>query len=337
MRAQWNEPQIEAQIALTQAMQQALSRGSLSEILQRPGLNLYREERRTMPLEDVIAKMRHDITVRSERVQDGRFTVSVAFQHTDPELAQKTADALMERLRNELAAKAPVTIQAAGPAHASLEGKRGKLVAMGMLGGLAAGMMLGFGWSVVQNRERWSLRWVGGFAAAGTAVGLVVAFLIPNQYISSAVLRARGSGDPAVLMQRVMSEESLSRIIRDEGLYKGELEKASMADVVRRMKAKRLRVQMVDAPVTAYVISFQDGDPVMAQRGTRALVAAWMRANVETGSSVIEVLDPASFPGSPSYPNRGLMVAMGLVVGLVGGLVMARFGKSRPGGLRYNV
>jgi hypothetical protein len=156
-------------------------------------------------------------------------------------------------------------------------------------------------------------------------VGLVVGFLIPNQYISTAVLRARGSGDPAVLLQRVMSEESLSAIVRQEGLYKGELEKASMGDVVRRMKAKSLRVQMVDGPVSAYVVSFQDGDPVMAQRGARALVAASMRANVESGSSVIEVLDPPSYPGSASYPNRMTMGIVGLIGGLVVGLVGARF------------
>jgi uncharacterized protein involved in exopolysaccharide biosynthesis len=108
-----------------------------------------------------------------------------------------------------------------------------------------------------------------------------------------------------------------------------------MADVVRRMKAKSLRVQRTDTPVTAYVVSFQDRDPVLAQKGARALTAAWMRANVETGSSVIDVLDPASYPESPAWPNRSVIGFIGLLAGSVTGLAIAGFGRrsAHPAGL----
>lgn len=48
---------------LTAMQQEILSRGSLSELIQKPSLDLYRRERQRKPMEDVIEEMRKDIDI----------------------------------------------------------------------------------------------------------------------------------------------------------------------------------------------------------------------------------------------------------------------------------
>ena len=55
---------------LDQVRQEVFSRASLKEIIQRPSLNLYRDERRREPMEDVVERMRRDLQI--ERAADGR-------------------------------------------------------------------------------------------------------------------------------------------------------------------------------------------------------------------------------------------------------------------------
>src|SRR4051794_40753702 len=49
---------MQMQQRLQQMQQQILSRGSLSELIQRPALDLYRKERTKYPMEDIIQDMR---------------------------------------------------------------------------------------------------------------------------------------------------------------------------------------------------------------------------------------------------------------------------------------
>src|SRR5689334_23359545 len=46
---------------LQQMQQEILSRGSLTELIQRPSLDLYKKERQSKPMEDVVEMMRKDI------------------------------------------------------------------------------------------------------------------------------------------------------------------------------------------------------------------------------------------------------------------------------------
>src|ERR1017187_3146562 len=61
---------MQMQQRLQQMQQEILSRGSLSELIQRPSLDLYRKERQRYPMEDIIQDMRN----RAIRIQ----TVDVA-------------------------------------------------------------------------------------------------------------------------------------------------------------------------------------------------------------------------------------------------------------------
>jgi len=316
-----DEKRLTGVAVLQEAMQSTLTRGSLAEVIQRPGLNLYSTDRTRLPLEDVIEKMKRDIRVQVKGFQGNRMTMSVTFQYPDAALAQRTTEALMERLRNEAVAKAPVeVIEAATLGQPVLTGKRWKVVGSGMLGGLALGILCGFLWSVIQNRQRFGLRRIVAFAVAGTAVGLTIAMLVPNVYISSAVLRTTLPVDLDTLRRTVLSDQALGKIIRDEGLYSRGIASEAQEDV-NRMR-QHIGVQQVDGNV--YMISFRDHDPAVAQRVTRNLISSWLKGGLITEVRT-EVLDPPSLPALPISPNRSVIALLGTFAGLLIGLVAARF------------
>jgi uncharacterized protein involved in exopolysaccharide biosynthesis len=85
---------------LMQMQQEILSRTSLSRIIQDPRLDLYRNQRARMPLEDVIEQMRtRDIQIRIEspgtHLESLAFNISFAYK--DPVKAQQTVQALITR------------------------------------------------------------------------------------------------------------------------------------------------------------------------------------------------------------------------------------------------
>src|ERR1035438_379855 len=97
--------QIEAEAAhrLPEMRVEVLSRQSLTEIIERPAIDLYRQERATRPLEDVMEDMRRDIHIElvpaSSRGQ-GRTPLSfrVSFEYPDPVKAQAVVRHLTDQL-----------------------------------------------------------------------------------------------------------------------------------------------------------------------------------------------------------------------------------------------
>ena len=80
-------------------VQPALSRTSLSELIQKN--DLYPTDRRRMPLEDVIERMRHDIriTVASSATADPKnFAFVVQYVYRDPVRAQRTTSELVSKM-----------------------------------------------------------------------------------------------------------------------------------------------------------------------------------------------------------------------------------------------
>ena len=80
--------------------QEVLSRTSLSSIIQDPRLDLYPEERRNTPLEDVIEGMRKDVKIRLNPPATGTNYLSfeVSFAYRDRLKAQQTVQALITHL-----------------------------------------------------------------------------------------------------------------------------------------------------------------------------------------------------------------------------------------------
>jgi hypothetical protein len=330
-----NHDLITATMAFQQALQNTTSRWSLSELIQRPNLDLYREARAKDQLEDIVLRMRRDIAVQNRWTGPGRVDLKVSFRYADRVLAQRTNAALMERLRGEMAAQTPVEVmEQAGPAQSMLTGKRWQIVAIGMLAGLVVGIACSVVWSFLRNRQRWNLRRIGAFAVAGTVLGIGIAIVIPDVFMSTAVIRTTAP----VNLESVLSDEALGEIIRSHGLYAQEMASRPLAEVARRMRKDDVQVRRVDvpspfpSPVRAYVISFRDHDRARAQSVTRALVASWLKPGVATQATT-EVLDPPSGPVAPIYPNRLTIALAGTLAGLLLGLTLSRIRRSGPGAL----
>jgi hypothetical protein len=297
-----------ANMALHRAMQLVLRRGSMAEIIQRRELQLYPSERANLPLEDVVEKMRSDTLIRFGGFESGRLIASVSFRYPDAQAAQRTTQALMDRLRAELVKQTQTReVRQAAPGEPTLTGKRSTLVAVGALAGLTAGILFGVAWRLVINRGRWNFRRIAGFAVAGTVLGFVIGIGIPDTFLSTAVLLSTQPVD----VHAILSDQNLAEIARSQGL------------AVAEMRAD-IRIQKA-SDTAAYMISFRSHDPAKAQEVTRALISKWLENGlIAHAAAVTEVVDPASLPASPISPNRMIVTLLGTAAGLLLGLAASR-------------
>lgn len=357
---------------ISRIQREILSRTSLAEIIQRPSLNLYRGERSRMPMEDIVENMRN----RDIRIQvldapvaaggSGPPAFAISFSYPDKLKAQAVVRALVTRFteQNETAMRRMAQEKAGAPAGETLEvldppSLPEKPVSPNRLAfmacGLAAGLLIGVLAAVLRRRPvKWTLK-IAGFAAAGFVVAGALSFLIPNRYISSAVMQitSRDPSDTQMaqrlqrIVQEVLSHNSLADIItqRPLDLYKKERARLPMEDVVQNMRNKDIRIQSLDMPAgrgqerrfpSAFLIQFACPDKYKAQAVVRELItrifkqnvaaaqqAAREKAGVPAGET-LEVLDPASLPERPASPNRLTLAALGFLAGLVLGGIMLR-------------
>jgi hypothetical protein len=318
---------------LFQAEQQALSRGSLSNLIQKVGL--YPAERAKLPLEDIIQRMRQsDIRIRVVDRDAGSLRLEVEFADSDAARSERATAELASALRTELGKTGKFSTLDAIPQpvrQSPVDTKR--LIVGGLLGGMTAGLVCGTLWALARNRQRWSFRRVAAFAGVGMAAGVAVSIAIPNQYISSAVVRyTADQAQTAAMLKDVLSDAALAGILRREGVYVDELKRKPIGELTADLR-KRIRVQIVAPAMTpqysALVFSVMDPNRTRAQQINRALVSALLERNLAGGSLVeVQVLDPPSDPASPASPNRVLIVALGAVAGVLLGLALA--GRKRP-------
>jgi hypothetical protein len=117
------------------------------------------------------------------------------------------------------------------------------------------------------------------------------------------------------VLTNALNREALSGIIAAERLYPGEKLEGGIA----RMR-RNVRITLAPAlggKAGPLVMSFRYPDAEKAQHVVRRLVAQYQG----------ETLDPASLPRRPIFPNRPLMIAVGLGAGLLlGVLYCARSG-----------
>lgn len=170
---------------------------------------------------------------------------------------------------------------------------------------------------------------------AGVAVAGVIAFRMPDQFISTAVMRV-SSGDRDSTLDRlnatqqvVLSRSSLEEIILQQNIYQTERRKLPLEDIVGQMRSHDVRMEIVDGngPGTTFTVSFQYPDRYQAQRVTQELTARVIEAQLHPGlvgkqTGTTSVVDAASLPQSAVAPNRLTIVALGLVSGLVLAVVL---------------
>jgi LPS O-antigen subunit length determinant protein (WzzB/FepE family) len=317
----------EAQIQLMRLQQAALSRSSLTSIV--TAQNLYTNELKKLPLEDVIQEMRKDIRIRLANLR-GEPAFAVEFANENPAAAQATVRAIVSSLieHNVQASRQPGNgankVELLDPASLPsrpVSPNRVKAMINGLLTGLLVGLLCGAMFSIVRRKGRWSIKRIGGSAAAGMALGLTVAYLIPDEFVSTAVLRTADTTALQFTTAQVLSDDSLAAIIRKDNLFSPELKRGNMNDATRRMR-ESINVRKVQAGLVAdaFVISFRYPDRFQAQQATRDLVTRFTGAP----QSATEILDPASDPAAPAYPNRLTIVVLATLAGILLGLAATR-------------
>ncbi len=150
--------------------------------------------------------------------------------------------------------------------------------------------------------------WVFGPAFAGLVIAVVVAFLWPNTYLSSAIIRVVPPEVPESyvapnittdmqgrinsLEQVILNRASLTSLINKHGLYKKELSRLPMDDVVETMKTRDIKIGPVQTfaqsqsrqVVPAFMIGFQYSNRFIAKNVTEDLVASFMSESLSETS-----------------------------------------------------
>lgn len=148
--------------------------------------------------------------------------------------------------------------------------------------------------------------WIMGPMYFGIIVSIVTAFLLPNRYVSTAEMQITPaqisealvrSTTNSQLTERIMAMEneilsrtSLSAIIQDPrlDLYKSERAKKPLEDVIEQMRAKDIRIEIVNLPgstdrkASAFKVSFEYIDRFKAQQTVQTLITKFEDANQTT-------------------------------------------------------
>src|SRR5581483_976114 len=147
--------------------------------------------------------------------------------------------------------------------------------------------------------------WIAGPLFAALVVSVVTAFLWPDTYVSSAIIRVAPPQVPETfvprntsqdlqgrvnaLVQLILNRATLTNIINTHGLYRHKLARMPLDDVIEDMKRSDIQVIPVrqglnagqhDVQYPAFEIRFAYSDRFMAQKVTADLVARFLEENV---------------------------------------------------------
>ncbi len=298
-----------------------LSRSSLSELIQRPSLDLYRAERSRRPMEDIVREMRERAVRIEPTVVPGLTGLApgasrrISFEYADRYKAQAVVREFVTKfieqnanLERESASTSAIVIEVLGPAslpESAVYPNRLAFAASGLIGGVLLGLAIAL---AQYPPARPYLKYTLVAGAAGATVALLVSFGLPNRYVSSAVLRL---GTPAA-----------TREAAAERLQQTMLDVSRRALVVRQMREQDLRFESLEVSsggrTTAFRIACENPDRQEAWGCVQELVVEFVDAPVPSG---LDVVDAPTLPEWPSAPHRLNIAAVGLFVGLALGLV----------------
>ena len=145
--------------------------------------------------------------------------------------------------------------------------------------------------------------WILGPLFAALVVSVVVAFLWPDTYVSTAIIRVVPSQVPEIFVpsnitsdmqgrvnsmeQTILSRATLTNLITTQGLYLKERTRKPMDDVIEDMKAKDIRISNIQLLGTAqakqnypaFSISFSYSNRFIANKVANDLVARFLEEN----------------------------------------------------------
>jgi hypothetical protein len=290
---------------LNRAEQDILSRRSLAAVIQK--YDLYPEERKRVPLEDIVEGMRNQyIQIRMARIPGSNAPASgfsIAFDYDDPARAQAVTTDLTDRFTAAMKDSAPLELlDPASRPRQAFAPNRPVILIVGLFLGIVAGFVL-------LGIRRWPLVPLTGLAVA--IIVLPATYLIADQYRSQAVLRSK-TADPGQIAKEVVNNRAyLESLIGALGLYPKE------ANALDRMQRSLVARDIGIDNAKACTVTFDYSDRYKAQAVMKEIVA---RIGA-TGAAKIEVLDPASLPAQAFRPNRLAITTTALFAGLLAGAI----------------
>jgi len=305
--------------SLNQIQQRVFSRAALSQLIMKN--DLYQSERRTEPLEGIVQNMRNravkvSIVSPAGKTDQPVSAFAVSFEYPDRNKAQAvTSDLTGMFIEQNIAIRSPATLAVLDAASLPAEPvapRRSRILIMGLAGGLVLGILF-------LGVRRWPL-----VAACGVAAALLVwagTLLVPNRFISAAVLITPDIDAARQVSQAVTDPAYLRSVIEKLNLYPDERSKQPIGDIVRQMRDRAVRAQLVELPTgsrlhgrRAIVITCtSEVSKFQAQAVTRELVA----------HSGARILDPPSLSEKPIWPNRAVITSLGLLGGILIGIAWA--------------
>jgi hypothetical protein len=171
-------------------------------------------------------------------------------------------------------------------------------------------------------------------AMAGLVAALAFSLTKPVRYSSHTVMTVTTypSSSREVDFHRVffdaISDQALAEIIQKWNLYPAERARMPLQDVIVKMR-KGIEVRPFATPVAGvrrFDIEFQYADPPVAQRVDSELVGAIVVYNLLNAEAhpgmreTFRVTNPPNLPQRPDGLSRIQFAALGLLVGLAGGL-----------------
>lgn len=149
--------------------------------------------------------------------------------------------------------------------------------------------------------------WMVGPSFAALVISVVVAFFWPDSYVSSGAIRVVPPQVPEryvpsnvnmemsqhinSMAQGILSRTMLTNIIQTHGLYRQELSRNPMEDIIELMK-RRIRIGSVldvqargRGTMSAFAISFEYDNRYLAQKVTSDLMSRFITENLRTRSN----------------------------------------------------
>lgn len=148
---------------------------------------------------------------------------------------------------------------------------------------------------------RRNVAWLAAPVFAGLVLATVVAYLLPDTYVSKAKLRivpqqipeqyvAAMTGEQladhvAALADGILSRETLTSIINNHGLYKKDLKSVPLTDVIEQMRTRDIKIAAAAANDNSsnnnsrsipMQVTFSYSDPHLAQQVCQDLVSRFM-------------------------------------------------------------
>jgi LPS O-antigen subunit length determinant protein (WzzB/FepE family) len=152
---------------------------------------------------------------------------------------------------------------------------------------------------------------VAACGIAGLAVAGALAFAMPYQYGSRAILKIPAGVQPSEAVEAALNRNALWTIVYDQKLYLNERKRMPMVDVIQQM---RHAIQVHPSGLNQMEVRFIDKDPSVAQQVTQTLAARF---------DGFEVVDPPSEPKRVGERKRHSLAHLGLPAGLLFGVVLA--------------